>query len=127
MLDGARSALVSLLEAARVMVVLPFIERARLLTGPGILLPRLRLRGRRAQTRSVAGRARLRRVIAAVDSLWPGKPNCYRRALVEIVLDGGAAMEPLHLGLRVPGGPRSGHAWLGPSDEGIRYDVQLEM
>jgi hypothetical protein len=68
-------------------------------------------------------------VIAVVDRWLPGEPSCYRRVLLEMTLDAGAAEETLHMGLRVPGGPRSGHAWLGGSGEaaGVSYDVQFDM
>jgi hypothetical protein len=49
----------------------------------------------------------------------PGGENCYRRALVEIALDRGAAQEPVHFAFRSRGGHGSGHAWLGgATDEG---------
>ena len=120
---------VILAELARVARALPLVEWGRRTRGPEPLVARLRDRGRRASRRSPEARADLRRVIAAVDRLLPGQPSCYRRALLEIGLDAGAAEEPLHLGLRVPGGPRSGHAWLGgdPSGPGRDYDVQLDM
>jgi len=86
-----------------------------------------RARGRIAMRRSADGRRDLRAAIDLVDRLLPGDPNCYRRALLEIGLDAGAAEEPLHLGLRVPGGPRSGHAWLGSGDPRGTYDVQVDI
>ena len=73
-------------------------------------------------------RARLQRVIAAIDARLPGDPSCYRRALLEICLDAGAAEEPLHMGLKVPGGHRTGHAWLGGSPAPVgAYDVQVDI
>jgi hypothetical protein len=48
-----------------------------------------------------------------VDGRLPDGGNCYRRALLAIALDAGAAQDPLVLGLDARGGPASGHAWLG--------------
>jgi hypothetical protein len=68
----------------------------------------------------------LRRLIRGVDACLPGGGNCYRRALLEVALDPAAAAEPLHLGLREHGGPRSGHAWLGDRrDSGEAYDAEF--
>jgi hypothetical protein len=61
-----------------------------------------------------------------MDRLLARPANCYRRALVEIAMDAGAATEPLHFGLRAGGGTNSGHAWLGAeSDRGSRYDAKF--
>jgi hypothetical protein len=65
-----------------------------------------------------------------MDRVLPAGPNCYRRALLEMYLDSGASREPLYLGLRAHGGPRSGHAWLAswPDNAGASaYDAILEM
>jgi hypothetical protein len=107
---------------------LPIVELGRLRQGPGPLLKSLRLRGSRRPERTPQDRARLRRIIAAVDASFPGGGNCYRRALLEISLDPAAAREPLRLGLRPEGGSRSGHAWLDSSGEpGGRYEVELSV
>jgi hypothetical protein len=128
-LVGIPASLVARLrEAACVVVALPGVEWGRRVDGPGPLVARLRERGRTMRERSPLERERLRKVISAIDGRVPGGPNCYRRALLEMSLDGGAARESLHFGLRVPGGPRSGHAWLGPSSTPVgSYDVQLDM
>jgi hypothetical protein len=124
-------ALTLLAELVRVARMLPAVERGRRAEGPEPLVERLRARGRGQARRGPDARADLRRVIAAVDRCLPGEPSCYRRALLEMGLDAGAAGEPLRMGLRVPGGPRSGHAWLGGGagdpDAGGPYDVQLDM
>jgi hypothetical protein len=87
-----------------------------------------RTRGRSCAQRNGHDRKLLQRVIGAVDARLPGLPNCYRRALLEMALDAGAAEEPLHLGLRVPGGHRSGHAWLGgTSDQSVPFDVTFDV
>ncbi|GAB4206603.1 MAG: hypothetical protein OHK0013_23470 [Sandaracinaceae bacterium] len=117
------------LEILRVCAALPRVELARLTDGPKHTVPALRVRGRRCARRSADERALLRRAIAAVDGRVPGGGNCYRRVLLEIALDAGAAEERVALGVRAEGGLRSGHAWLGdgPSDDGERYDVVLAL
>jgi hypothetical protein len=115
-----------------VAAALPSVEVKRRRLGPGPLVACLRQKGRAAQRRTAEGRADLQRAIALVDRLLPGEPSCYRRVLLEIGLDAGAAEEPIHMGLRVPGGPRSGHAWLAgspdaPSVDRVPYDVQVDI
>jgi hypothetical protein len=116
-----------LFEAVRAGLALPQVEWGRHAEGPRSLVGKLRGRGRREPRRGPEARARLQRAIALWDRVLPGQPSCYRRALLEIRLDAGAAEEQLHLGLRVPGGPRSGHAWLGADAPSETYDVQLDM
>ena len=116
----------TVLELARVLWTLPRVERMRLRAGPRPALRRIRRPGRRARRRDVRARARLRRAIAWVDRLVPGGPNCYRRSLLEMALDAGAAAEPLVIGLNVTRGAPSGHAWVGPGAAGS-YDVMLEL
>ena len=73
-------------------------------------------------------RVMLRRLIGAVDARMPGGPNCYRRSLLELGLDAAAAREPLNMGLRPHGGPKSGHAWLGQSEPGAEvYEARFEI
>lgn len=120
---------VTLAELFTIGLRLPEVEWRRRTEGPAPAVKKLRAHGRGQKRRSADERTRLRRLIAIVDRVLPGEPNCYRRALLEMSLDAGAAEEPLHLGLKVPGGPRSGHAWLGiagasPSDA---YDVQVDI
>jgi hypothetical protein len=114
-------------DAIRTALAVPQIELGRRCEGPKSLVARLRAQGRLAMRRGPEDRARLQRVIALWDRILPGEASCYRRALLEIRLDAGAAEEQLHMGLRVPGGPRSGHAWLGSGAPAERYDVQLDM
>ena len=58
----------------------------------------------------------------------PTGPNCLRRALLEMRLDGGAAGEPLRIGLQKSGGFGSGHAWLDGSDpEATHYDAEFVL
>jgi hypothetical protein len=69
-------------------------------------------------------------MIRLVDRLFPGGANCYRRTLLEIALDAGAAEERLFLGLKEQGGPASGHAWLESwpdAAEASRYDAIVEI
>jgi hypothetical protein len=69
-------------------------------------------------------------MIAAADRRFPDGGNCFRRALLEMSLDAGAAQERLCLGLKAAGGPRSGHAWLSSWPDAANagtYDTVLEM
>src|SRR5262249_44384489 len=99
-------------EICRVLAVLPEVERGRRTRGPRPLVADLRRKARQARARSPRDRARLQRAIAWVDACFPGGGNCYRRALLEMALDRGAASEPLRMGLKAGGGRGSGHAWL---------------
>jgi hypothetical protein len=102
-----------LLELGPILLVLPGVEAGRRRRGPGPLLAELRRKGRRSRERDPAARARLQRAIGWVDQQFPGGANCYRRALLEIALDRGAAAEPLRMGFRVQREGEPGHAWLG--------------
>jgi hypothetical protein len=109
-----------------ILLIAPSVERKRSAVAPNALLPLLRARGLARPARDDRGRARLRRAIRFVDRLFPSGPNCYRRALLEIAMDAGAAREPLHMGLNAEGGPRSGHAWLASSpDRPAHYDAEF--
>jgi hypothetical protein len=114
----------------RALTVLPSVEHGRRSGAPAALIGKIRLRGARSRQRSLADRETLRRVIAIVDRLLLDGGNCYRRALLEMALDAGAAREPLRFGLRAHGGPRSGHAWLASWPDAAKagtYDAVLEM
>jgi hypothetical protein len=100
-------------ELGRVLAVLLVVEVGKRRWGPRRLLATLRRQGGRCRRRDPAARARLQRAIGWVDARIPGGPNCYRRVLLEIALDRGAAAEPFHMGFNVSGGPVRGHAWLG--------------
>jgi hypothetical protein len=102
-----------LLECVQVAMVCPAIERARQIESFAPLVLRLRQRGCLKRQRDASARSQLRRAIQLVDRVFPSGPNCYRRVLLEIALDSGAAREPVYFGLRAAGGPGSGHAWLG--------------
>jgi hypothetical protein len=126
-MSRAGAALALAAEFLRVLARLPEVEIGRRTQGPKPLLEKLRRRSRRTRRRDPAARARLRCAIGWVDAHLPGLPNCYRRALLEIALDRGAAAEPLRLGLRASGGPRSGHAWLGNEESLDDYDAQVTL
>jgi hypothetical protein len=113
-------------EVCEVVAVALGVDVARRHLGPARLVPRLRARGLRRSPRDASGRARLQRIIRIVDRCFPGGGNCYRRALTELAVDPAAASEPLHMGLRLPGGPGSGHAWLrGSAEDNRGYDAEF--
>lgn len=115
-------------DVLKVIGVLPLVEWRRRRSGPLPTATSLRARGAGAPARNSDGRALLKKAIRFVDARLPGGPNCYRRALLEIALDAGAAREPLHFGLIAHGGPRSGHAWLGDpatAEDAASYDARF--
>jgi hypothetical protein len=83
----------------------------------------MRARGATATARGPIGRARLRRAIGWVDALAPGGANCYRRALLEIALDAGAARETVVFGLDVG---RTGHIAFEDREERT-FDVSFAV
>jgi hypothetical protein len=115
-------------EVCRVLAALPTLEAARCWQGPRPLLEKLRGRVHRLPCRDPKARMRLRRAIAWVDGHIPGGGNCYRRTLLEMALDRGAACEPLWLGLNVRDERPSGHAWLGTDGEAQHpYEVMIRV
>ena len=90
------------------------LERLRRSGGPRLAVSEARRLGAGCRSRSPRERMLLRRLIGRIDSRWPGGPNCYRRVLVEVSMDRGAAEDVVQFGLRSEGGAGSGHAWLGP-------------
>jgi hypothetical protein len=116
-------------DLVRALMVEPAIERARLTSGPKPLIERLRSQGKERPARGSAGRSRLRYAIALAERLRGRMPNCYRRVLMEIALDAGAAGEAVFLGLRTGGGPGSGHAYLQSHGESASpdYDAVFAM
>jgi len=118
----------ALVELTRVLLMLPRVELARGAGGPAPLVKRFRVLGRRCRARDIAERKRLRMVIARVDACLPDRGNCYRRALLEIALDAGAAQEPFHMGLSASCAPMSGHAWVGIEGTGeSNYDAIIAL
>jgi len=115
-------------EFLRVVWVLPGLEFRRRVAGP---LPSLRMARRMGQNRvrrPDASRRALQRVIRVTDRLLPGQPNCFRRVLIEMALDQGAALETINIGLRSGLAERSGHVWLSSSPpSGELYDAQISV
>jgi hypothetical protein len=56
-----------------------------------------------------------------------GGGNCYRRALLEVSLDRGAAAEPLLLGFDMISEKLAGHAWLADLDDKNRYHFAVRL
>jgi hypothetical protein len=88
-------------ELVRVARRVRAIDARRMRDTPQRALAELRASGARAPARGPVGRARLRRAIGWVDAAHPGGPNCYRRVLLELALDAGAARETVVFGLDV--------------------------
>jgi len=88
-------------ELARVARRVREIDERRLRDTPQRVLAELRASGATAKERGPIGRARLRRAIGWIDAALPGGPNCYRRILLELTLDAGAARETVVFGLDV--------------------------
>ena len=112
-----------LIEALRVIAGVSRVEAARVTLGPAPAATAARRFGLARASRSLDERARLRRAISWIDRLMPGGPNCYRRVLLEMALDSGAAHEPLMMGFRSSGGLGSGHAWLASRPPAETYDA----
>lgn len=109
------------------LAVLLSSERSRLKRGPLEAVLRARKRGALRKRRSEIERRCLRRAIFWVDRFVPPGPNCYRRALIEISLDAGAAAEPLMMGFQSGGAAGSGHAWLPSSPPAKTYDAVIPV
>jgi hypothetical protein len=109
-----------ILGAALVAPRIEFLRRNKSLHMAADLARRSALR---SPIRTISQRSSLRRAIARVDSLFPGGPNCFRRSLMEISLDRGAAREKLLAGFQKGGGLGSGHAWLESHDVEKSYDA----
>jgi len=118
-------ALSLLLDLLRVSRMAGVAEAARLSKGPRAAVEMMRAVGQRNPRRDARRRVALRRAIRLVDRWHPGGPNCYRRVLLELALDRGAAEDRVMMGLRVSGSPGSGHAWLGSERHDSVYDVLL--
>jgi hypothetical protein len=125
--------LLLLLDVVRVLSVGARVEHGRTAVGPAPLLARLRQEGSGHAGRSIVARRRLQRAVRIVDRCFPGGGNCYRRVLLEVALDAGAAGEVVRFGLRAGGGPGTGHAYFA-SDEtgrdqlaGQAFDVVFDM
>jgi hypothetical protein len=110
-------------EIVRTLRVVSEAEQLRLRNEPERAVRAMRERGRWRTKRGAVGRARLRRAIGWVDAAFAGGPNCFRRTLVEIGLDAGAAEETLVFGLDVG---RTGHVALKDSEDS-KFDVSFEI
>ena len=118
--------LILVAELFKVTSIALFVNRSRSSVAPRDLIAVLRSSGATCAARDSHGRERLRRAIRFVDRCFPSGPNCYRRVLLEIALDSGAASEPLHFGLQFRGEPKSGHIWLASQTTGAqRYDAEF--
>lgn len=112
------------------LTVLPFlliIERFRSTTGPGEAVDAARRIGRGMRERNRTRRAILRRAILWTDRRLFSESNCYRRVLLEIALDKGAAREKVMMGFREGGGAGSGHAWLESDPPVMSYDAVVSL
>lgn len=110
-------------EVARAMRIARQAERARTEDSPQAAVAAMRERGRGAPARDEIGRARLRRAIGWVDAMMPRGENCYRRTLMELALDAGAAGETLVFGLDVG---KTGHVAFKDRED-IAFDVLFEI
>jgi hypothetical protein len=128
-ISSAGAAAAYLVEAGRVLRVLPRLELGRRRRGTEVVITEARQRGQAQPPQSPAARARLQRVITWVDARMPRGPNCYRRALLMTALDPDAAARPLRFGLQRGGAPGSGHVWIPGRDQppNVIYDVEFEM
>lgn len=98
-------------------------ERLRMTRGPAEAVSLQRARGRKERARTGDGRRLLRRAIVSIDARYPGGGNCFRRVLVELALDAGAAGDRLVFGLDIG---RTGHvAFEGAED--ATFDVVFAL
>jgi hypothetical protein len=114
-------------EIVRVFRAARRAEGARKRLGPLAAVQIMRRAGNAAKARGAIERAQLRRVVWWIDRAFPGGPNCYRRALLEIAVDRGAAQERLMLGFRSGGNHGSGHAWLESEPSDGPYDAIVSV
>jgi hypothetical protein len=101
-------------ELLRALRLAPAAERSRKGSPPELAVRAMRQRGQAIEARGPVSRARLRRAIGWVDAAFPGGPNCFRRTLLELGLDGGAASETIVFGLDVG---RTGHVAFKDAEE----------
>ena len=110
-------------ELARALGEIGRAERLRMTRGPAEAVSLQRARGRLKKKRSDARRRVLRRAIVSVDARYPGGANCFRRVLVELALDAGAAEDRLVFGLDLG---KTGHvAFEGAED--ASFDVAFAL
>lgn len=109
-------------ELWRVLPLVMLAERLRHVS-PRDAIATMRARGLTAKKRSLVGRARLRRAIGWVDAFAVGGESCYRRVLLELALDAGAAREAVVFGLDVG---RTGHIAFKDRED-LPFDVAFEV
>jgi hypothetical protein len=110
-------------ELALALATAPRAEHHRQGDSPMAAVAAMREQGARRGARGPIGRARLRRAIGWVDAAYPGGGNCFRRVLVELALDAGAARDPLVFGLDVG---KTGHVAFRDAEEHA-FDVAFEL
>lgn len=110
-------------ELARVARVAREAERLRMRVGPYEAVETQRAKGRKKRRRDAAARAHLRTAVNWLDAKWPGGGNCYRRVLIELALDAGAARERLVFGLDVG---KTGHVAFEGADDAT-FDVVFTL
>jgi len=110
-------------EVARAAARVGVADRVRRREAPADALASMRAEGRRCPARGPLARARLRRAIGWVDALSPGGASCYRRVLLELALDAGAARETVVFGLDVG---RTGHVAFEDREERA-FDVAFAI
>ncbi len=112
------------IEMLRAVALVHEAEQLRVRTPPEHAVRVMRERGRTEPRRGPIGRARLRRAIGWVDAGYAVKGgNCFRRVLIEIGLDGGAADETLVFGLDVG---QTGHVAFKDTEDRT-FDVAFEI
>ena len=99
-----------LVDVLAVAVRIRDVERWRSL-GPEIAVRSARRVGLTHRARTARERERLQRAIGLVDRMFGA--NCYRRVLLDLVLDRQAAEEPVFFGLKSHAPDPPGHAWRG--------------
>jgi hypothetical protein len=118
----------TLVDAWRVLRLLPQIESLRRAQGPQQAISAVRLLGQKTAPRNEQSRRCLRRAIHWVDCSLADGGNCYRRALLEMALDGAAASQPFIMGFKTNPRHVAGHAWLSPATSSAeRYDFELQL
>lgn len=110
-------------ELARVTRVAREAERLRMNVGPAEAVARQRAKGRRKRRRDAPTRQELRTAVNWLDAKWPGGGNCFRRVLIELALDAGAAEERLVFGLDVG---KTGHVAFEGADDAT-FDVAFVL
>lgn len=114
-------------ELVRSALMVGRVEHLRRHHGPRAAAAAVRQLASGTQQRSAVDRARLQRAIRFLDSFFRDSGNCYRRVLLEMALDRGAAAEPLMMGLPANGAANAGHAWLGRLPDGRSYDAVVSV